>query len=274
MITLRVASVVDAPLSAVARALSDGATWRRAARAVGGRATAADGLLEDGDPLTFTGAARFDRGHRAPSRWTYGTSEDGDPLLTSVVRPDSRVRIRTTPTGAGVLTRIDFALTASPMVASMQRRAVLRFGRTLLGIVTLIARETPIVVAGALIVERDGVPLLLAARRGGDGPEAGRWELPGGKVQLGESEPVALHRELVEELGIDVEVGRRCGDDVELPNRMVLRAFRVSTPDEPVAGEHSELRWLPADRLDELDWLPADRALLPAVSAELARITA
>jgi len=57
-----------------------------------------------------------------------------------------------------------------------------------------------IVVAGALIV--DGA-LLVAQRR--HPPElAGRWELPGGKVDDGETDAAALARELAEELGITV----------------------------------------------------------------------
>ena len=66
-----------------------------------------------------------------------------------------------------------------------------------------------IVVAGAVI---SGSAVLVAQRR--RPPElAGRWELPGGKVAAGETEPVALARELAEELGIEVAVGQRLGDD-------------------------------------------------------------
>ncbi|EUA91839.1 NUDIX domain protein [Mycobacterium ulcerans str. Harvey] len=67
-----------------------------------------------------------------------------------------------------------------------------------------------IVVAGAFIC---GATVLVAQRV--RPPElAGRWELPGGKVAGGETEPAALARELVEELGLgvdDVAVGERLG---------------------------------------------------------------
>ena len=60
-----------------------------------------------------------------------------------------------------------------------------------------------IVVAGA-VLDRDR--LLLAQRR--YPPDlAGLWELPGGKVEAGESPADALRRELREELGVTIAVG-------------------------------------------------------------------
>jgi 8-oxo-dGTP diphosphatase len=126
---------------------------------------------------------------------------------------------------------------------------------------------TQIVVAGAVIV---GPTVLIAQRR--RPPElAGRWELPGGKVMPGESEPAALARELAEELGLDAEaltVGERLGADVELDSGMTLRAYRVSLArGEPRPHDHQALRWVTAVDLPVVDWVPADRAWL----IELAR---
>lgn len=59
-----------------------------------------------------------------------------------------------------------------------------------------------IVVVGAALLDGGR---LLAARRSAPEELAGRWELPGGKVERGEAPEAALVRELREELGIAAE---------------------------------------------------------------------
>ncbi|RUP01692.1 MAG: (deoxy)nucleoside triphosphate pyrophosphohydrolase [Mycobacterium sp.] len=125
---------------------------------------------------------------------------------------------------------------------------------------------TQIVVAGAII---SGGAVLVAQRI--RPPElAGRWELPGGKVAEGETEPDALARELAEELGIDTTVGERLGGDVLLGEAITLRAYRVRlVSGEPHPRDHQALRWVTAAELDDVDWVPADRAWLPDLAAAL-----
>lgn len=116
-------------------------------------------------------------------------------------------------------------------------------------------------VVGAAIVRGGQV---LAARRTTPPEVAGRWELPGGKVEPGESPDVALVREVGEELGCDVRVERWLPGEVEIGDRHLLRAAVVTLLDgEPVPTEHDRVRWLAADELDEVDWLEPDRPFLP-----------
>lgn len=123
-----------------------------------------------------------------------------------------------------------------------------------------------VVVAGALV---SGSALLVAQRQ--RPPElAGLWELPGGKVAPGESEPDALARELTEELGIAVAVGDRIGADVPIGEALVLRAYAVvQTGGTLHPHDHRALRWVSPDELDDLPWVPADRAWLPDLRALL-----
>ncbi len=51
---------------------------------------------------------------------------------------------------------------------------------------------------------------LLLVRRGQE-PAMGTWSVPGGRVETGESDPVATAREVLEETGLPVQVGRLVG---------------------------------------------------------------
>lgn len=109
---------------------------------------------------------------------------------------------------------------------------------------------------------------LLAQRRDWPVRDAGRWELPGGRVEPGEPDEVAVVRECQEELGVEIVPMGRVGVDVPLRNGMLLRAFHAGLVDPtatPRAVEHREVRWLEAGDLAGMDWLDADRLLLSSL---------
>ncbi|MCT9003890.1 (deoxy)nucleoside triphosphate pyrophosphohydrolase [Streptomyces sp. NPDC054766] len=126
--------------------------------------------------------------------------------------------------------------------------------------------ERIVVVAGALV--RGG--RLLAARRSAPPDLAGRWELPGGKVENGETPERALVRELREELGVDMEVLERVPGEWPLKPGYVLvvwAARLLPGSAEPRAlQDHDELRWLSPDEIWDVDWLDQD---VPAVKGAL-----
>lgn len=127
----------------------------------------------------------------------------------------------------------------------------------------------PVLVVGAAIV-RDG--RLLAARRTEPPHLAGGWELPGGKVEAGETEEQALVREIDEELGVGIVLGARVGGDWPL-GRYVLRVWLARLVDgaEPVAREqHDEVRWVDPHAIDSVAWLPGDREPAQAAAALIA----
>jgi 8-oxo-dGTP diphosphatase len=125
------------------------------------------------------------------------------------------------------------------------------------------------VVVGAAIL--DGGSRVLVAQRSEPPALAGFWELPGGKVDPGESDRAALVRECQEELGVTIELLDRVDGDVPIGAHGTLRVWAARIVDgELVAVEHTELRWVAADALHDLDWLPADRPLVTHLRALLA----
>lgn len=137
----------------------------------------------------------------------------------------------------------------------------------LLRIAALVAADPLRVVAGAVI--EDG-KVLLARRRpvltsgaGAVTPAEQFWELPGGKVEIGESDRPALRRELLEELGLAVAVGGRIGP--------IVRCYRA----RPTGGigvalsDHDAVSWVGPEELDSYKLLEPDRELVESLRIAL-----
>ncbi|MFF3329020.1 (deoxy)nucleoside triphosphate pyrophosphohydrolase [Streptomyces sp. NPDC002888] len=127
-----------------------------------------------------------------------------------------------------------------------------------------------IVVVGAALLDGGR---LLAARRSAPPELAGRWELPGGKVEPGETPEAALVRELREELGVTAEALTRVPGEWPLRPPYVLHVWTVRL--QPGSGDpnplqdHDDLRWLTPDEIWTVNWLDQD---VPAVREVLARL--
>jgi 8-oxo-dGTP diphosphatase len=116
----------------------------------------------------------------------------------------------------------------------------------------------------AAVVTRGGA--LLVTRRPDRPGQPGQWEFPGGKVEPGERDEDALAREIREELGCEVEVGR-----VLLRHRhrypalevdLVFHACAMAEGVEPSPIGVAEIAWARAGTLAGYDFLEADRAVL------------
>ena len=114
---------------------------------------------------------------------------------------------------------------------------------------------------------------LLAARRTAPVAYAGMWEFPGGKVEPGESCEAALHRELIEELGVEVVLGAEVTGPLQqgwpLNAKAAMRVWlvEVKTGEPQPLEDHDELRWVRLDSPDlaDLPWIPADLPIVTAV---------
>jgi 8-oxo-dGTP diphosphatase len=122
--------------------------------------------------------------------------------------------------------------------------------------------DRKLVVAG-LIIGGDG--RVLITQRRADQSLPLQWEFPGGKVEPGEAPVDALVRELREEIGVEVAVGRIW--DVLFHSYpafdlvMLVYACRI-VDGEPRTVEVADLRWLAPGELPSWDILPADRPLV------------
>jgi mutator protein MutT len=121
------------------------------------------------------------------------------------------------------------------------------------------APARPIVGVGAIVVDGDRV--LLVKRR--NPPLQGRWSLPGGRVELGETLVDAVRREIQEECGLEVSVGPLVdvvdrihrGADGAVEHHFVLADYlcRTQVPESAIAAsDAADLRWAHLDELRDL----------------------
>lgn len=269
MPVLRVTAIIDAPTRTIAGLLREAALRVESLRRCGHRAEAAEPFLTVGDEVRVGLRLLPVLGLRLVTTVTRADASGWAARLVCGGLRDLELRTSVTPTPAGALVldeirwRSPWGVLGRALDVALGRRLVLRLlaaHRSL-----LISRAAEVagaeVVVGAAVV-RDG--RLLVARRSRPAELAGRWELPGGQVQPGESEADALVRECQEELGVVITVDDRVGPDLPLGRRRLLRIYAATLPaGEPRAIEHAELRWVRPAELAALDWLPADHALLP-----------
>ena len=116
-----------------------------------------------------------------------------------------------------------------------------------------------ITVVAALIFQNNKV--LLAKRSTGDQDVFGKWEFPGGKVEKGEDELLAIEREITEEFELKVHAKKFIVNHVyQYPTKTIdLRLYEC----EYVSGEfklhdHSQYEWVDLEQILTYDLAPAD----------------
>lgn len=97
------------------------------------------------------------------------------------------------------------------------------------------------------------------------------WEFPGGKIEDGETKEEALKREILEELGCQIEVFDHVEDTTYEYEKVIVRLETFMAKilcGVPELTEHAEMKWMPRTELKTLNWAPAD---IPAIEKLVSR---
>jgi len=126
------------------------------------------------------------------------------------------------------------------------------------------AADVVTVVAG-IIMENNQI---MIAQRGGQNELTGKWEFPGGKIEIGETFEQGLRRELLEELNIQTNIQSFLGENVHQTKQKTYRLMAYIT--ERLSGKyqlnvHQKIRFVDLKDLDHYDFLDADIPLIEKV---------
>lgn len=123
----------------------------------------------------------------------------------------------------------------------------------------------PIVVAVAIIRQDEK---FLLTRRKPESDLGGLWEFPGGKKEPGETLVVCLHREVKEELGVEISEPQFFHSlRHQYAEKLVELHFFTCTiiQGHPQALDCSEIAWVHKHELISYDFLPADVPVLQKI---------
>jgi 8-oxo-dGTP diphosphatase len=117
-----------------------------------------------------------------------------------------------------------------------------------------------IIVVAAVIINDSQI---LCVQRGHSKYEyiSKKYEFPGGKVEVAETEIEALKREVQEELSLNIKVGEKLITvDHDYPDFSIsLHTYLCECSSrEIILHEHTDFKWLDVIDLKKLDWAEAD----------------
>jgi len=111
------------------------------------------------------------------------------------------------------------------------------------------------------MVEREGRYLITQRRAGAILPLL--WEFPGGRVEAGESDQLALKRELLERLEADIHVGQLISFVRHRYDHYVVELYlyecTLLSEELSVRAVH-DARWVLSDEFERYEFTPADEA--------------
>ena len=105
---------------------------------------------------------------------------------------------------------------------------------------------------------------ILIDRRRPTGVLGGFWEFPGGKIEAGETVEECIKREIWEELGIVIEVGKHLITIAHLNVTLIVHHCQyIDGVPQPI--ECDEIRWVNLEELDEFNFPEANFQIIAAL---------
>ena len=99
-----------------------------------------------------------------------------------------------------------------------------------------------------------------------------KWEFPGGKIEVGETNEEALKREIKEELNIEVNIEKYFMEVNYIYPSFKLKMYTYlcnTQTDNIELLVHKDYKWLRNDELNTLDWAPADKPIINKLMEEV-----
>ncbi len=130
--------------------------------------------------------------------------------------------------------------------------------------IPVVIKKTPVpkYIVTAAVIQKDG--LVLIQRRPQKGLLAGLWEFPGGKLEdTDASLPACLRREILEEIGVEIEVGEGFGiyKHAYTHFRIALHAFLCKLETGQQILETDNLRWVTPSNISKFAMGKVDRQI-------------
>ncbi len=110
----------------------------------------------------------------------------------------------------------------------------------------------------AIIINQNKI---LIGKRKDDDIGGGKWEFPGGKIEIGETNKEALKRELHEELGINAKIGKELMNYEHMFKTTIynINFMEIIEYEGEIRNNaHSEIKWVEFSNLLEYDFISGD----------------
>ena len=113
-------------------------------------------------------------------------------------------------------------------------------------------------VTAAIIIDNNKI---LIAQRGKNENLAGKWEFPGGKIEIDETPQQCIKRENREELEVDIVVGNYLGESICTYSNSKIKLiayFATILSGDIKLSVHDKVEWITISEFDEYEFAPAD----------------